>query len=385
MNSIKTVFVLAVLGAVAYGVYVSINNNGQLTPPPGVDSQWGGPVDIRVPELGSTAPPFTGPPAIVGADLGSPGYASGQLSAGATAPPYSASVPPMAGMANSMPPAYPSPSTLDSHSVAPNAGFPPLPGDVSGFDAPAPGAGFTAPSPGVAEAIQSGRPSFDRIMQSAKAQLDEGSLAAALATLSQLYKDPILTPDQSRQITALLDQVAGTVIYSRHHLLEQPHQVRIGETLDQIARSYDVPTELLAKINGIRDPNNLQPGQELKVVRGPFEAIVDLDACELTLVLHGRYAGRFRVGVGRQLEQLAGDYVVKDKTVSSASPVQGDRWIGLANASGNNIGPAVGIHATSNPQDIGSVTASGSISLGGHDIDDVYDILSVGSRVVIRR
>ena len=69
--------------------------------------------------------------------------------------------------------------------------------------------------------------------------------------------------------------------------------------LETIAAQYNVPWQLLAKINGIEDPNRLKPGDELKVVRGPFSAIVELDKRQLTLIVEDCYAGRFNlVAVG---------------------------------------------------------------------------------------
>ena len=64
--------------------------------------------------------------------------------------------------------------------------------------------------------------------------------------------------------------------------------------------NYDVSPALLAKINGIRDPQQLQPGMELKVFHGPFDAVIDLNRYELTLFLKDRYAGRFTIGIGRR-------------------------------------------------------------------------------------
>jgi len=118
------------------------------------------------------------------------------------------------------------------------------------------------------------------------------------------------------------------------------------------------------------------------------------------LMLQGRYAGRFRIGVGRNAAQLDGAYIVKDKTsnptyygagqtIDADDPRNplGERWLGLAapGAGGAPRAAPVGIHGTDNPLNIGTTTEAGSICLGSRDAEDVYDILSVGSRVVIRR
>jgi hypothetical protein len=236
-------------------------------------------------------------------------------------------------------------------------------------------------------------------MQQAQKQLDQGGLVEALESLSQFYGDPTLTAEQDRQLTDLLGQLAGTVLYSRQHLLEQPHVVQPGEGLREIANAYNVPWQLLAKINGIRDPQNLPPGQRIKVVRGPFHAVVHLDRYELVLTLQGRYAGRFPIGIGRDQQQLEGVYEVKDKTIDPAyyGPDQfidaadpnnplGERWIGLGKPGSNILQTTrLGIHGTNDPANVGSGSGRGSICLGSRDVEDVYDILSIGSRVVIQR
>ena len=77
-----------------------------------------------------------------------------------------------------------------------------------------------------------------------------------------------------------------------------------GDTLERVAQRYNVPWQLLARINGLMPPGApnsddatkdqpLPVGMELKVVRGPFDAVVRLDKHELTLLLQNRYAGRF--------------------------------------------------------------------------------------------
>ena len=120
----------------------------------------------------------------------------------------------------------------------------------------------------------------------------------------------------------LLDQMAGVVIYSRQHLLEPPYQVQPGDTLERIAEALNVPALLLARINGVRDSESLRPGRELKVLRGPFSAVIDLGKSELTLMLRDRYAGRFPVtfiSPGR----LEGSYTVICKQGTSASDGRG--------------------------------------------------------------
>jgi lipoprotein-anchoring transpeptidase ErfK/SrfK len=263
----------------------------------------------------------------------------------------------------------------------------PLNPSATGQPAAPPAAGA---SPSTPAASGKARDDLAAMMRSIQAKLDEGRLSEAHLELSQLYNNPLLTPEESQILTALLDQVAGTVVYSREHLLEAPYEVQPGDTLERIGQIYNVPGELLAKINGLRDPSQLQPGQKLKVVRGPFEGIVDLSRYELTLLVGGRYAGRFPVGVGSDHRLAEGTFFVREKKLNPAysSP---DRIVAGGDPSNPlgmrmlDLGNQVGIHGTDNPRSIGTAGGRGSISLGQRDIDDVYDILSVGSRITVRR
>ena len=217
-----------------------------------------------------------------------------------------------------------------------------------------------------------------------------------------MYGNPDLPPEQAKRITDLLDRLAGTVIYSREHHLERAYVTQPGDTLERVAQRYNVPWQLLARINGLMPPGAqsgdsptkdqpLPVGMELKVVRGPFEAVVRLDRRELTLMVQNRYAGRFPIGVGRDQPKLDGDYTVRDKAINPAyygpdgvnvSPNDpnnplGGAWIGLTDR--------IGIHGTNDPQAVGRDGNRGTICVGDRDLQDLYGILSVGSRVTILR
>ena len=212
-------------------------------------------------------------------------------------------------------------------------------------------------------------------MKDAKRMLAEGQLVEPLRKLTKWYDNPKLSSEESRQLSELLSELAGTVVYSRQHLLQPAYKVQPGDRLETIAAQYNVPWQLLAKINAIADPNQLVPGEELKVVRGPFSAIVDLDKRQLTLLVEDCYAGRFNLlGVGDMAHQLDGNFEVGEKLVDGPANTSSNRspihhWIGL----GDNMW----IVGTS---DAASIHPSG-LNLNARDAEDVYDILSMGSRV----
>ena len=249
--------------------------------------------------------------------------------------------------------------------------------------------GVETPSSAALDAARKlGSTAFGRAWKSAQSQISNGQWQEALFTLSIFYKSPDLLPEQQQQLLDLLDPLAGKVIYSDEHLLEAPYRVRRSETLMDIAERYNVPWQLLRNINDIDNPEILIPGSEIKVVPGPFRAEVDLQQRELTLFVGRLYAGRFPITVGSDPQPEPGDYQVRDKqtersyfaadgqTYTSDDPKNpfAGCWIDLGNQ--------LSIHGSAEQA---APNAPGCISLSPIDAQDVYGILSQGSKVTIRR
>ena len=148
--------------------------------------------------------------------------------------------------------------------------------------------------------------------------LDRGELSQALLYLSEWYGDPSLTPAESDEVNQLLSQLAGSVIYEGPpaHRLLPAHIVQAGETLETVASKYDVPRHLLAKINGVSESDLLAPGQELKVVPGPFSARIDMSERKMTLMLDRRYAGQFPLEIDPAASIEEGEWKVDQKLLT---------------------------------------------------------------------
>ena len=225
-----------------------------------------------------------------------------------------------------------------------------------------------------------------------QAALDRGELSQALLLLSIWYDDPVLTPTEAQEVQELLNQLAGSVIYSTEPRLVKPHRVQAGEKIEDIAKIYQVPWQLLAKINGIANPGQLQAGQELKVVRGPFSAKIDISKRKLTLELDRRFAGKFDIEFDPSISIEAGHWTVNQKLLTPSTagfnaatpggPTE-DRSLTLTNASGQSTQLAIIRGASQNSP--AAEPTSRVIRLKTGDVDEVFDILSLGSKVIIRR
>jgi LysM repeat protein len=215
----------------------------------------------------------------------------------------------------------------------------------------------------------------------------EDDVLAAHAELSGLYWK---YPQQRKFLTDELQQSARVIFLTAERQFGDPHIAAWGETLESIGREYDLPWQYLARLNGI-EPRDLQAGQSLKVVRGPFGAVVDLSSFTLTVHMHGWYVQHYRIGTGQNGRTPTGRFKVLEKlenptwynpdggVVEADDPENplGEYWLGL--------GDHIGIHGTIDADSIGRASSRGCLHLGDEDICEVFGLLGPGSEVVIRR
>lgn len=428
MSSLRPLLTILLLAAVGVVLYMKINETEPVIPA-GVGEWTAGPLDLgggaSAGDAGATTSPpayaTDAPPAFV---PGAPVGGASTPSAGDEAPSWSpgpavSSEP--AKMAIDTP-AVNAESSPVARSADPDTALPAMPAipeasviaDVAPAFAPATVPGLdtnttaaipvepitpTGSTPDAASLdTTSSTPAktslYPSVRVAVQAELERGELGQALLRLSDWYGDPSLTPEESKEVEMLLSQLAGSVIWEGPpaHRLEPAHVVQAGETLQDVAGKYDVPWELLAKINGVTDPAALQPGQELKVLRGKFSALVDLSERTMTLMLDRRYAGKFAIELDPTTAIEEGQWKVDQKALTpagggvygQANGATEDRSLLLSNPASPNSQATVlrgpGSDDPASPQPAGRV-----IRLKSNDVNDVFDILSVGSRVTIRR
>ncbi|MGC4007174.1 MAG: LysM peptidoglycan-binding domain-containing protein [Pirellulales bacterium] len=232
---------------------------------------------------------------------------------------------------------------------------------------------------------------FGPVLRETQTLIEQRKLAEALQRLTRIYDDQAMTEAERVQVLDLLNQLAGTVIYSREYWLGAGHTVAAGQTLESIAKEKNVPWELLAKINGLVDPKQLTPGEMLKVVPGPFRAEISLSSKRMTLFLNDMYAGSFEiVNLGRESQYGESDYLVKKRAMNPLydNAAQGQRF-----AEGDPQNPlgnfavmlADGLAIHGHGKQVAPQDPRGSLRLSESDCEDVHDILSEGSKVTIKR
>lgn len=226
------------------------------------------------------------------------------------------------------------------------------------------------------------------------ADIGANQYLAAHKALSKLYwDDPQLRP----VIQTRIDTTARSIYFDPQPHYMAAYEVQPADQIRVFARNYNVPWEYLVRLNRIADPARVQAGEQLKVIKGPFSAVVSLSDLSMTVHAHGYYVRRYPVGVGKDgstpigsfhvvLKEFNPKYYGSDGVVMErddpANPL-GERWIGLDD--GNGQPTSYGIHGTIDPGSIGKAESRGCVRLRNEDVAEVYDLLGVGSEVIIRR
>lgn len=240
-----------------------------------------------------------------------------------------------------------------------------------------------------------------KLVESARQQSQSGNPIAARQQLSEAMKTAA-APDLV-ELRAELTRLGQDTIFSKRVFRDDPlveqYVVKSGDVLDAIGKKYDVTGALIARINGISNPNLIRAGQNLKVVKGPFHARVFKGQYRLDVYLQDTFVQSFPVGLGAEDSTPTGTWKIREKLVNPRyfparggeiiepddpkNPL-GERWIALEGVDGAAVGQLrYGIHGTIDPSSIGKSVSMGCIRLHNADVELLYDMLIVGKSTVI--
>lgn len=253
--------------------------------------------------------------------------------------------------------------------------------------------------------LQSG-PEVAGLIRRGRELIEDGQPIQGRRMLSDALRAEI-APADARAVRAELSALNEKLIFSPEVHPDDPltetYVVQSGDRLDSIADQYNVPHQFIARINDLEDPNRLQVGWRLKVVNGPFDAVVHKDAFRLDVFLSDVYIRSFEVGLGEHNSTPLGRFAVKTGSKLSnpewTNPRTGERvladdpenplgeyWIGLRGTDEKTSKMAgYGIHGTIEPETIGTEASMGCVRLAPDNIELLYAMLTAGqSQVTIR-
>lgn len=242
----------------------------------------------------------------------------------------------------------------------------------------------------------------------------------ARAKLSEAFFSGGLTREQETQAVEELEKLAERTLFSRDVASGDEYAfyytVRAGEFLERengIERTLalHVPARLIEHINRL-PPGKLFADRQIKLIRGPFHAVVHKGRFLMDIYLHREglpkvLVKRMRVGLGRngvtpvgmwrlRLSRRDGDELTAGKVEKGRwyppesgqvrHPIEygepgypfGEKgmWISLEGTEPATAGlTSYGIHSTNEPDSIGKEGSLGCIRLGDDDIEFAFRVL----------
>jgi len=257
------------------------------------------------------------------------------------------------------------------------------------------------PATPVIEPDDTDNPAAQLIAQ-AQEDIRAGKIIAARDKLNHVLLSVPLTFNQQQAVKAQLANLSKKWLFSRNpyagDTFTGTYKVQPGDLLSQIAKQHKVPYEILMNINNIKRPENLRAGEIIKVINGPFHAIIYRSTFTLDLYLGNKtYVKSYKVGLGEQgLETPTGKWRVKTggklikptwtdpttgRTYNGDDPDYplGSRWIALDGIEGNAKGrTGFAIHGTKEPETIGTRSSRGCIRLLNGEAIEIYNLLEPG-------
>lgn len=257
-----------------------------------------------------------------------------------------------------------------------------------------------------------GRTEADASIDEADRLIGQGRLLAARDELNAALVRGDLPGNAQQRLRDRLSTLNDTLVFGKDVTpgddIAAAYTVQPGDSLARIASREGRGTHwtLLSRINGIADPSKIRVGQRLKVVRGPFHAVVHKSDFRMD-VFHGPaespaewvYVTSMPVGLGADDGTPLGTFAVSAGKLENPGWVNprdrserydrddpknpiGEYWIGLTGVGESAAHEGYGIHGTIDPASIGRTMSMGCVRLGDADVALVYELLGEGQSVV---
>ena len=170
--------------------------------------------------------------------------------------------------------------------------------------------------------------------------------------------------------------------------LDTTHAVQNGDTLGRIASNAGTTVEFIRRANGLKG-DTIYPQQKLKVPKGKFSVVVDKSQNQLLLTEDNQFVKMYPVATGKENSTPVGTFKVVTRipnpvwykqgaVVPPESPenILGTRWMGIDKQ-------GYGIHGSVDPNAIGHQVTAGCVRMTNRDVEELFDIIPVGTEVTI--
>jgi len=249
-------------------------------------------------------------------------------------------------------------------------------------------------------------------LDTAQRMVNQNDRVAARRLLSQTLSAPNLSARDSQRLRDELTQINNVLIFGPVVAPNDPiceeYKIQSGDSLSRIASRRELAShwKLIQRVNRISNPSRIRLGQNLKLVHGPFHAIVYKREHRMD-IYHGSpndpaswlFIKSLNVGLGADNGTPIGTFTVSTNKLENpgwvnprnaaesygpndpANPI-GEFWLGLDGVGQYATLTGYGIHGTIDPSSIGDDQSMGCVRLADEDIALVYELLAERVSVV---
>ena len=179
------------------------------------------------------------------------------------------------------------------------------------------------------------------------------------------------------------------------------YKVQPSDTIWNISRKFKVEAggdQVLGHIKRVNrlQTSNIYPDDKLKIITGKFHLELSKNNFSMALYLDGDFIKEYPVAIGHLEDSPTplGTYHVTGKTpfppwtkrdargmeeIPYGDPrnILGTRWMSFKER------PRLGIHGTTVPQSIGQAVTNGCLRMYNKDVEELYDLIPNGTKVII--
>lgn len=227
------------------------------------------------------------------------------------------------------------------------------------------------------------------LMSEAEQLYRAGEFFEARSAYQKILSSPDVGQIPRDEVRQRLEELNMTIIFSRIPTAESTlYTIQPGDSLYKIAKKHGTTIELLQKANGITG-SKIYPGDTLKIFGGTFSIFVDKSENILELRLNEAVLKTYRVATGADNSSPVGTFVIKNKLVDptwynegavvppdSPDNILGTRWLGFDLR-------GFGIHGTTIPESIGTQSTAGCVRMLNDEVEELYALVPVGTKVTI--
>jgi hypothetical protein len=242
------------------------------------------------------------------------------------------------------------------------------------------------------------------LMEAGDREMASNKLVEARVSFSKALMSTDIAKADQEVVRAKLSAINDDLLFSSRVTAGDPlvesYTIATGDSLERIKKRRDLAIDwkFLARVNKMSNPHALQVGHKIKLVRGPFHAVVHKNDFRLDVFAgspdepeNWLYIRSFKVGLGADESSTPlGNFVIKSKKEhpdwrnprtgqhfdadDPQNPI-GNYWLGWEGLGDSSVYTGFGLHGTIDPDSIGKRKSMGCVRMGAEDIAEVYEML----------